>query len=110
MLNPETSPDLPKRVLIADDDSIVRGSLAAVLESEGFIVDEAENGIKTSRTAIEHSPDLVLLDLNMPHWMAGQHSANWTGSRPCCRSSLSPPAESIQEGRGDGCRCLHEKH
>jgi DNA-binding response OmpR family regulator len=68
MLNPETSPDLSKRVLISDDDSIVRGSLAAVLESEGFIVDEAENGIKTVTHAIEHSPDLVLLDLNMPHW------------------------------------------
>ena len=68
MLNPEADPDLPRRVLIADDDSFVRGSLAAVLESEGFIVDEAENGIKTVTHAIEHSPDLVLLDLNMPHW------------------------------------------
>src|SRR5882672_12727300 len=68
MLNPENHPALPKRVLIADDDSLVRGSLAAVLESEGFVVDEAENGIKAVTRAIEHSPDLVLLDLNMPHW------------------------------------------
>src|SRR6266404_6455468 len=68
MLTPETNPALHKRVLIADDDSFVRGSLAAVLESEGFVVDEAENGIKAVTRAIEHSPDLVLLDLNMPHW------------------------------------------
>ena len=68
MLNPEADPDLPGRVLIADDDSFVRGSLAVVLESEGFVVDEAENGIKAVTRAIEHSPDLVLLDLNMPHW------------------------------------------
>ena len=68
MLNPETSPDLPKRVLIADDDSLVRGSLAAVLESEGFVVDEAHNGIEAVTRAIEHPPHLVLLDLNMPHW------------------------------------------
>ena len=65
---PGTNSALHKRVLIADDDSLVRGSLAAVLESEGFVVDEAQNGIKTVTRAIEHSPDLVLLDLNMPHW------------------------------------------
>ncbi|SRR6266550_2673283 len=68
MLAPENNPPLHKRVLIADDDSRVRGSLAAVLESEGFVVDEAQNGIKAVTRAIEHSPDLVLLDLNMPHW------------------------------------------
>jgi len=38
----EINPALHKRVLIADDDSLVRGSLAAVLESEGFMVEEAE--------------------------------------------------------------------
>ena len=56
------------RILIADDDALVRGSLAAVLESEGFAVDEAQNGIETGTRAIEYTPDLVLLDLNMPHW------------------------------------------
>jgi DNA-binding response OmpR family regulator len=55
-------------VLIADDDSVVRGSLAAVLESEGYVVDEARNGIEAVTRAMEHTPDLVLLDLNMPHW------------------------------------------
>jgi DNA-binding response OmpR family regulator len=68
LLTPATNSALLKRVLIADDDSLVRGSLAAVLESEGFVVDEAHNGIETVTRAIEHSPDLVLLDLNMPHW------------------------------------------
>jgi two-component system chemotaxis response regulator CheY len=56
------------RVLIADDDAIVRGSLAAVLESEGYVVDEAHNGILAVTRAIQQPPDLVLLDLNMPHW------------------------------------------
>ncbi len=68
MLTPEPSTVSPKRVLIADDGSFVRGSLAAVLESESFVVDEAHNGIEAVTRAIEHSPDLVLLDLNMPHW------------------------------------------
>ena len=68
MLTPKTNPALRKCVLIADDDSFVRGSLAAVLESEGFVVEEAHNGIEAVSHAIEHPPDLVLLDLNMPHW------------------------------------------
>lgn len=56
------------RVLIADDDPIVRGSLAEVLQLEGYSVYEARNGIEAVARAIEFSPDLVLLDLNMPHW------------------------------------------
>ncbi len=57
-----------QRILVADDDTSVRSSLAAVLESEGYGVHEARNGIEAVARAIEHSPDLVLLDLNMPHW------------------------------------------
>jgi CheY-like chemotaxis protein len=64
----ETTKMIHNRILIADDDALVRGSLAAVLESEGFVVDEAENGIKAVTRAIDRTPDLVLLDLNMPHW------------------------------------------
>ena len=68
MLAPENNPALQKRILIADDDSLVRGSLAAVLESERFVVEQAHNGIEAVTRAIEHPPNLVLLDLNMPHW------------------------------------------
>jgi DNA-binding response OmpR family regulator len=31
-------------------------------------VDEARNGIEAVTRSIKHPPDLVLLDLNMPHW------------------------------------------
>jgi CheY-like chemotaxis protein len=65
---PKTAKATNKRILIADDDALVRGSLAAVLESEGYMVDEAHNGIEVVSRAIEQAPDLVLLDLNMPHW------------------------------------------
>jgi CheY-like chemotaxis protein len=65
---PKAPNGVHRRLLIADDDSLVRGSLAAVLASEGYVVDEARNGIEAVTHAIEHLPDLVLLDLNMPHW------------------------------------------
>jgi len=65
---PGSSNEARKRILIADDDPVVRGSLAAVIESEGYLVDEARNGIEAVSITIEHKPDLILLDLNMPHW------------------------------------------
>jgi CheY-like chemotaxis protein len=55
-----------KRILVADDDAMVRAALAALLEFEGYTVEEARDGLETVSRAIVHSPDLVLLDLNMP--------------------------------------------
>ena len=63
---PRASKPLHSLVLIADDDALVRGSLAAVLEFEGFEVDEAENGLEAMSQAAQSFPDLILLDLNMP--------------------------------------------
>lgn len=56
-----------KRVLIADDDTVVRAALAAVLESEGYDVDVAADGRQAVLHATAQPPDLVLLDLNMPN-------------------------------------------
>ncbi len=61
-------PDMRNHVLVVDDDALVRGSLAEVLKSEGYMVDEAENGMQAVTRAIQHKPDLVLLDINMPQW------------------------------------------
>ena len=55
-----------KRILVADDDTMVRSAIAAVLESEGYAVDEAQNGQEAVALATSNPPDLVLLDLNMP--------------------------------------------
>lgn len=75
----------PKRVLIADDDAFVRASLAAVLRSEGFQVEEAEDGAQAVTLATRQAPDLVLLDLNMPR-MDG-----WAAfTRLQCRRPLVP--------------------
>lgn len=65
---PKAPNAVPKRILIADDDALVRGSLAAVLEAEGYVVEEARNGAEALTRAMEDLPDLVLLDVKMPHW------------------------------------------
>lgn len=59
---------LHKRILVVDDDAIVRASLAEVLGSEGYVVDEAFDGVEAVTRAVKHTPNLVLLDLNMPNW------------------------------------------
>jgi len=56
------------RVLIADDHGIVRSGLRKLLESEDGIevVAEAGDGVEARDRAIEHRPDLAILDVKMP--------------------------------------------
>ena len=55
-----------KRILLADDDAGVRGSLSAVLVSEDYVVIPANDGQQALELAASAPIDLVLLDLNMP--------------------------------------------
>ncbi|HXI51412.1 MAG TPA: response regulator [Candidatus Saccharimonadales bacterium] len=55
-----------KRILLADDDDSVRGSLRQALEMEGFTVLPARNGTEALALAAASQMDLALLDLNMP--------------------------------------------
>ncbi|HEV3402833.1 MAG TPA: response regulator, partial [Gaiellaceae bacterium] len=58
---------LPPRVLIAEDETIVRLDLRGLLSSRGFeVVGEARNGLEAVERARALEPDLVLLDVKMP--------------------------------------------
>ena len=56
------------RVLIADDHSVVRTGLAAILsfEKDLEVVGEAEDGLKAVHLARRLKPDIVIMDLMMP--------------------------------------------
>lgn len=58
----------PIRVLIADDHQIFRDGLRGLLESapDVEVVAEATTGAEAVRLALEHNPDLILMDLKMP--------------------------------------------
>ncbi len=55
-----------KRVLIVDDAATVRMYHRGILESGGFAVEEALNGIEALEKALEANYDLLLVDINMP--------------------------------------------
>ena len=56
------------RVLLADDEDLVREALATLLELEPdlTVVAQAGDGERAVALAAEHEPDLVVLDLEMP--------------------------------------------
>jgi PAS domain S-box-containing protein len=56
----------PSRVLIIEDDAATREMLRRMLEKEGWIVTEAENGRVAMERIAETQPAFILLDLMMP--------------------------------------------
>ena len=56
------------RVLICDDQALVRGGFRAILEAQPDIevVGEAENGAEAVALAQRRSPDVILMDIRMP--------------------------------------------
>ncbi len=55
------------RILVVDDSATVRGALSEVLEKHGFEVMLAATGIEALGMLTSPLPDLVLLDITMPH-------------------------------------------
>lgn len=59
---------MPIRVLVADDHTLVREGLRALLDadSEIEVVSEACNGVEALDMARKHKPDIAILDIAMP--------------------------------------------
>jgi CheY-like chemotaxis protein len=59
----------PKSVMIVDDHPIVRRGVRALLEcgTNFAVVGEAENGAQAVELALEIGPDIIVIDLSMPH-------------------------------------------
>lgn len=55
-----------EKVLIIDDESLIRWYLRENMEKAGFTVLEAKNGIEAIKVFSDNLPDIVLLDVNLP--------------------------------------------
>ena len=54
-------------VILVDDHTMLRQGIRRALESEGIkVVAEASDGAAAIRLALEHKPDVVLMDVSMP--------------------------------------------
>ena len=54
-----------KKLLIADDESIIRLMVRRIFERE-YVVLEAKNGKEAVDMALRHIPDIILMDMMMP--------------------------------------------
>ncbi len=57
---------ITKRILIVDDAATVRMYHRGILESAGYAVEEAMNGIEALEKTLEAPFDLYVVDVNMP--------------------------------------------
>ena len=56
------------RILIAEDETIIRLDVRTLLEKAGHeVVAEARDGEEAVALAYEHDPDLIVMDVRMPH-------------------------------------------
>jgi DNA-binding response OmpR family regulator len=54
-------------VLVVDDDPLIAGMLRLVLEGEGYEVREASDGRAALESVKADAPDVMVLDMMMPH-------------------------------------------
>lgn len=56
-----------KKILLVEDESIIRMDLKVILETEGYeVMEEANNGEKAVELALTLKPDIILMDIKMP--------------------------------------------
>src|SRR3954449_3667353 len=62
---PRASPP-PARILVVDDEAVIRDTLAEYLTSEGFAVDACASGEEALERAAERRYDVALCDVQLP--------------------------------------------
>ena len=63
----DTEATHPVRIVVAEDETIIRLDIVETLRSQGYeVLGEADNGQRAIELVEEHAPDLVLMDISMP--------------------------------------------
>jgi diguanylate cyclase (GGDEF)-like protein len=55
-----------QRIMVVDDDEVIRIMMKQLIESSGFICEVAKDGKEAIKMASEYLPDLIILDVSMP--------------------------------------------
>jgi DNA-binding NarL/FixJ family response regulator len=74
------------RVVLADDHAFFRDGLARILGAAGIeVVAQAGNGEAAVHAAVEHAPDVVVMDLSMPGLSGLEATRRLQRAAPACR-------------------------
>ncbi len=92
----------PVKILVADDESIIRMDLRETLEAAGHeVVGEAADGREAVSLADQLQPDAVLLDIKMPR-MSGLTAAGKIRGAPCVILTAYKDARTIARAKRSG--------
>ncbi|CAN2237022.1 ANTAR domain-containing response regulator [Candidatus Planktophila dulcis] len=66
-MSKESTKSAPVRILVAEDEALIRMDLVEMLQEAGYeVIAQATNGEEAIALATEHRPDLAILDVKMP--------------------------------------------
>ena len=101
-------PGPPLRVLVADDNPVVRAGLAALLDAHPDIrvTARASNGAEALTAATRHRPDVILLDVRMPGTDGLTALPSLAGLAPVMMLTYSREPEVVARGVAPGSRRL----
>jgi hypothetical protein len=90
------------RILVADDDDMVRMVMRTVLAGQGYQIEEASDGQEAIEKFSQQSDqlDLVMVDQNMPGMSGTQTLAELRRTKPALKAVVL--SGGVLDGEGDG--------